>query len=159
MTHWKRLWFWGRLKAGGEGDDRGWDRWMASLTLWTWVWGSSGDGQGSLVFYSPWGRKESDTTEWLNWTEPLLLIFVNIWNIFYATHLIINYVIPSFFPVALKHLSYYYFIFPIISNSRWWCDRIRLYKFSYFKNFFLIVNQWLKWYHITGKHYIYLWEW
>ena len=27
-----------RLRAGGEGDDRGWDGWMASLTQWTWVW-------------------------------------------------------------------------------------------------------------------------
>ena len=33
---------WERLKAGGEGDDRGWDGWMASLTQWTWVWASSG---------------------------------------------------------------------------------------------------------------------
>ena len=38
LTHWKRLWFWERLKAGGEGEDRGWDGWMASLTRWTWVW-------------------------------------------------------------------------------------------------------------------------
>ena len=30
-----------KLKAGGEGDDRGWDGWMASLTWWTWVWASS----------------------------------------------------------------------------------------------------------------------
>ena len=30
------------------------------------------DGQGSLVCCSPWGRKESDTTEWLNWTDGLL---------------------------------------------------------------------------------------
>ena len=30
-------WCWERLKAGGEGDDRGWDGWMASLTQWTWV--------------------------------------------------------------------------------------------------------------------------
>ena len=29
------------LKAGGEGDNRGWDGWMASLTQWTWVWGNS----------------------------------------------------------------------------------------------------------------------
>ena len=41
MTHWKRPWCWGRLKAGGEGDDRGWDSWVASLTWWTWVWASS----------------------------------------------------------------------------------------------------------------------
>ena len=32
---------WERLKARGEGDDRGWDGWMASLTWWTWVWASS----------------------------------------------------------------------------------------------------------------------
>ena len=34
----KRPWCWERLKAGGEGDDRGWDGWMASLTQWTWAW-------------------------------------------------------------------------------------------------------------------------
>ena len=32
----------GRLKVRGEGDDRGWDGWMASPTLWTWAWVSSG---------------------------------------------------------------------------------------------------------------------
>ena len=42
LTHWKRPWCWERLKAGGEGDDRGWGSWMASLTQWTWVWASSG---------------------------------------------------------------------------------------------------------------------
>ena len=42
LTHWKIPWCWGRLKAGGEGDDRGRDGWMASLTQWTWVWVSSG---------------------------------------------------------------------------------------------------------------------
>ena len=42
LTHWKRLWSWEGLGAGGEGDDRGWDGWMASLTLWMWVWVNSG---------------------------------------------------------------------------------------------------------------------
>ena len=37
-----RPWCWERLKAGGEGDDRGWGDWMASPTWWTWVWASSG---------------------------------------------------------------------------------------------------------------------
>ena len=41
LTHWKRPWCWERLRAGGEGDDRGWDGWMASLTQRTWVWVSS----------------------------------------------------------------------------------------------------------------------
>ena len=42
-THRKRPWCWERLKAEGEGDDGGWDGWMASLTQWTWVWVNSGN--------------------------------------------------------------------------------------------------------------------
>ena len=42
LTHLKRSWCWERLKAGGEGDNRGWDGWMASPTQWTWVWVNSG---------------------------------------------------------------------------------------------------------------------
>ena len=42
LTPWKRPWCCKRLKAGGEGDDRGWDGRMASPTPWTWVWASSG---------------------------------------------------------------------------------------------------------------------
>ena len=42
LTHLKRSWFWERLRAGGEGDDRGWDGCMASSTWWTWVWMNSG---------------------------------------------------------------------------------------------------------------------
>ena len=38
LTHWKRLWCWEGLRAGREGDDRGWDGWLASLAWWTWVW-------------------------------------------------------------------------------------------------------------------------
>ena len=42
LTHLKRPWCWERLKAGGEGDDTGWNSWMASPTQWTWVWVDSG---------------------------------------------------------------------------------------------------------------------
>ena len=42
LTHLKRPWCWERLKAGREGDDRGWDGWMASPTQWTWVWANCG---------------------------------------------------------------------------------------------------------------------
>ena len=42
MTHLKRPWCWERMKSGGEGDNRGWNGWMASLTQWTWVWEGSG---------------------------------------------------------------------------------------------------------------------
>ena len=54
-------------------DNRGWDGWMASPIQWMWVWVNSGKwwwtGQGGLVCCNSWGCKESDTTEWLNWTE------------------------------------------------------------------------------------------
>ena len=77
LTHWKGPWFWERLKAGGEGDDRGWDGWMASPTQWTWVWVSSRSWwwTGNLVYRSPWGHKESDMTEWLNWTDNFSSVF------------------------------------------------------------------------------------
>ena len=41
VTHWKRPWCWERLRAGGEGDERGWDGWMASPTERSWVWVNS----------------------------------------------------------------------------------------------------------------------
>ena len=54
-----------------KGTTEEWDGWMASPTWWTWVWvnSRSGDGQGGLVCLDSWGCKESDTTEWLKWTE------------------------------------------------------------------------------------------
>ena len=42
LTYEKRPWCWEGLKAGGEGDNRRWDGWMASPSRWTWVWASSG---------------------------------------------------------------------------------------------------------------------
>ena len=79
LTHWKRFWCWEELGAGGEGNDRGWDGWMASLTRHHWLDGREfewtpgvGDGQGGLACCDSWGRKESDTTEWLNWTDSQL---------------------------------------------------------------------------------------
>ena len=73
LTHWKSPWCWGRLKAGGEGDNRGWDGWMASLTQWTWVWVNSGSwwwtgkpgvlqSTGSQGVRQDWGTQ-------LNWTD------------------------------------------------------------------------------------------
>ena len=72
LTHLKRPWCWEGLGAGGEGDDRGWDGWMASPAQWMWVWVNStvGDGQGGLVCCDSWGHKELDMTKlnWIWWT-------------------------------------------------------------------------------------------
>ena len=72
VDSWKRLWCWEGLGAGGEGDDRGWDGWMASPTQWTWIWVNSGSWwwtgrPGLLRFMGSQSRTRlSDWTE-LNW--------------------------------------------------------------------------------------------
>ena len=71
LTHWKRLWCWEGLGARGEGDDRGWDGWMASLTRWTWVWVNSGSWwwtgrPGVLRFMGSQRVRHNWATE-LNW--------------------------------------------------------------------------------------------
>ena len=71
--HCKRLWCWERLKAGAEGDDRGWDGWMASPTRWTWVWVSSGSwwwtGKPGVLQSMRSQRVGHDWATELNWTE------------------------------------------------------------------------------------------
>ena len=73
LTHWKRPWCWEGLGAGGEGDGRGWDVWMASPTQWTWVWVNSGSWwwtvrPGVLQFMGS-QRVIHDWASELNWTE------------------------------------------------------------------------------------------
>ena len=82
LTHWKRPWCWERLRAEGEGDNRGWDGWMASPTRWTWIWVNSGSwwwtGKPGVLWFI--GSQSwiwlSDWTE-LNWTENLIMISIS----------------------------------------------------------------------------------
>ena len=63
----------GRIEAGGEGNDRGWDGWMASLTQWTWVWVNSGSwwwtGRPGVLRFMGSQRVRHDWATELNWTE------------------------------------------------------------------------------------------
>ena len=75
LTHWKRLWCWEALEAGGEGDDRGWDGWMASPTRWTRVWVNSGSwwwtGRPGVLWFMGLQRVRHDWATELNWTDEL----------------------------------------------------------------------------------------
>ena len=76
LTHWKRPWCWARLKAG-EGDNRGWDGWMASPTRWTWVWASTGSWwwtgkPGTLQSMESQRVRHNWVTE-LNWYREKIL--------------------------------------------------------------------------------------
>ena len=88
LTHLKRPWCWDRLRAGGEGDDRGWDGWMASLTQWTWIWASSRSWwwTGEPGVLQSRGLKESDTTEQLNWTFGKLCLAI--WRMTFHVNLL-----------------------------------------------------------------------
>ena len=73
-THWKRLWCWEGLGARGEGNDKGWDGWMASLTRWTWVWVNSGSwwwtGRPGVLWFMGSQRVRHDWVIWsLIWSE------------------------------------------------------------------------------------------
>ena len=61
LTPWKGPWCWERLRTGGEGADRGWDGWMASLIWWTWVWASSGSWWWT-------GKPGLQSMGWQSWT-------------------------------------------------------------------------------------------
>ena len=71
LTHLKRPWCWERLKAGGEGDDRGWDGWMISPTQWRWIWVNSGSwwwaGRPGMLWSMGSQRVGHDWAIELNW--------------------------------------------------------------------------------------------
>ena len=76
LTHWKRLWCWEGLGAGGEGDNRGWDGWMASLTWWTWVWVNSRSwwwtGRPGVLPFMGSQRVGHDWVTELNWMDSMV---------------------------------------------------------------------------------------
>ena len=73
-------WCWEGLGAGGEGDDRGWDGWMASPTRWTWVWMNSGSwwwtGRPDVLRFMGLQRVRHNWATELNWTEDGINIHV-----------------------------------------------------------------------------------
>ena len=80
LTHLKTPWCWERLRAGGEGDDRGWDDWVASPTQWTWVWVNSRSwwwtGRPGMLWFMGLQRVGHDWANELNWTDNIVLVSV-----------------------------------------------------------------------------------
>ena len=86
LTHLKTPWCWERLRKEGEGDNRGWDGWMASLTWWTWFWTDSGSWwwtarPGVLWFMGSQTVRYKWSTE-LNWSDEMLITDDIIWYLF-----------------------------------------------------------------------------
>ena len=102
LTHLKRPWCWERLRAGREGDDRGWDGWMASPTQWTWVWVDSRSWwwtwRPGMLHFMGLQRVGHDWATELNWTElcaftaltiPMIYLFV-----YFITSSPVNLLLP-----------------------------------------------------------------
>ena len=72
----------GKIEAGGEGDGRGWDGWMASPTQWTWVWvnprGWWWTGRPDML--QSMGSQRDKKTWLSNWTEPNLYVVLTSWE-------------------------------------------------------------------------------
>ena len=75
-------WCWQGLRAGGEGDDRGWDGWIASLTRWTWVSVNSGrwwcTGRPGMLRFMGSQTVGHDWATELNWTELIVIVKMTI---------------------------------------------------------------------------------
>ena len=112
-NHWKRPWCWERLKAGGQGDDRGWDGWMAPWTRWTWLWASSGSwwwtGKTGVLQSMGSQRAGHDSVTELICTYSFLKIFFYIM----ASHRILNIV----FCVIQSGPGFFFFIIHSLNNS------------------------------------------
>ena len=116
LTHWKRPWCWERLKVGGKGDDRGWDRWMVSLTWWTWVWVNSRNwwwrGKPGLLQSLGSQRVRHCLVTELNWIKIILFSVYRIDEI--------NTDIKHILLVRKLKLKEVKFVFPgLHSHSQW----------------------------------------
>ena len=102
MTHWKKPRCWQRLRAGGEGDNRGWDGWMVSPTQWTWVWANSGSwwwtGKPGVIKSMGWQKVR------YNWANELNKAGIQ-WIILAATSPSKKYQTTSAIPACVLLIS------------------------------------------------------
>ena len=129
LTHWKRLWCWEGLGAGGEGDNRGWDGWMASPTWWTRVWVNSGSrwwtGRPSVLQFMGSQRIGHDWVTELNWT--VYLKSNKIANLGFSSHTkkMVNYV--EWYVNYLDYSDHNVFVYQNIIHSTLYISICQLY--------------------------------
>ena len=88
LTDWKSPWCCEGLGAGGEGNNRGWDGWMASLTQWAWVWVNSRNwwwtGRPGVLQFLGLQRVRHDLVTELNWTLVYMIRLVSFLRLWFS---------------------------------------------------------------------------
>ena len=118
-----RLWCWARLKAGGEGDDRKWDGWMASPTRWTWVWANSWTwwwtGRPGMLQSMGLQRVGHNWVTELNWTVlSHVWLFATLWTIAHLAPLSMEFLYCNIIKIAFKKFCCPAFTYPINGNKK-----------------------------------------
>ena len=102
----------GKIEAGGEGDDRGWDSWIASPTQWTWVWVDSGSwrwtGRPDMLLFMGLQRVGHDWATELNWTELTYSRVIVLRHIVAFSYTQVNYFSQSQLCVCFCTLGFHY---------------------------------------------------
>ena len=118
LTHCKRPWCWDGLGAGGEGEDRGWDGWMASLTWWTCVWVNSESwwwiGRPGMLRFMGSQRVGHDWVTELNWSlwSQFLCWILFIFHIYHLLVTLISLPFSSaFMLINWSFILLYWFFF------------------------------------------------
>ena len=121
LTHLKRPWCWERLRAGGEGDNRGWDGWMASPTQWTWVWVDFKSwwwtGMPGVLQFMGSQRVRHDWVTELNWIS--FLRFSLCPSIFLLSSLDMFWIVAFSFLSGRFFIPFSYFSEVLSCNSVW----------------------------------------
>jgi len=133
LTHWKRLWCWEGLGAGGEGDDRGWGGWMASPTRWTWVWVNFGSwwwtGRPGVLQFTGSRRVRPDWVTELNWTDGCICIHVYSVTLFSVINLCLYDGLLQFCGDFLFYFFPFSFFFDFLLSS------FSNFQFSFFETY------------------------
>ena len=145
LTHWKKLWCWEGLGAGGEGDNRGWDGWMASLTRWTWVWVNSRrwwwTGRPGVLRFIWSQRVGHDWATELNWTD---IYFIN--NSLLMTLISFSFQVMSTLKYLyiqskkLRTISVILYLEVLLLKSRICLDFLQCSRITWFLRLNLVIN-------------------